>query len=430
MPRCFLNSVKPIQFRFLEEYGNNFIENDFKQGRIPKLVPKKQKTLLKSNETVYHDKVPISTRFYLQLLKRSQFLQTFIENENYDYASESEKAINSPETKKNNCQAKKDIDKSFSYNLRSTESKGERKIFTERTRAQRKSKTSITTIDAENLPNDNKIIEVKKRLKKEPLAPIIEEIKHREFLKCTNRGGTEIDKIAEKLKNLVKTNSDERLNKELLYCKESFDETSLEPGFEETAEVDLKDKGTVEDRSHPKLVDWTERRVRPSHICSYCGKGFDRPWVLKGHLRLHTGERPFPCPHPSCGRTFSDRSNLRAHQRTRGHHSWQWRCSECGKAFSQRRYLERHRDDACRKYKMHSRNSTKYNQAHATKSEINDLSDVTIPVPLYGMICHNRSNQPKCSPDEFTKDVGERGLNHGCDEPIDLSIGKRNDCSD
>ncbi|XP_068625223.1 uncharacterized protein [Battus philenor] len=418
MPKCFLNSVKPLQFRFTYDYGNNCVETETKPGRVPKLLFKKHKTLLKTNETIYHDKVPISTRFYLQLLKRSQFLDTFIETENYDYASESEKAINSPETKKNGFQCKRELDKS-SYNLRSTESKTERKIFSERTRAQRKIKsTSNANGLIQNSLNEAKPSETKRRrLKKEPLAPIIEEIKHREFLKCTNRGGTEIDKIAEKLKNLVKTTADEKLNKELLYCKESFDENNLEPvvNLAEDAEDEaLKDKGK----------NWADRRIRPSHVCPYCGKGFDRPWVLKGHLRLHTGERPFPCPSPTCGRTFSDRSNLRAHQRTRGHHSWQWRCVECGKAFSQRRYLERHRDDACRKYKMHSRNS-KHNEAHKPKTELNEMLSVNIPVPLYGMICHNRSTQPRCSPDEFVKDIGDRGADPACDQPIDLSIGKR-----
>ncbi|XP_003704662.1 uncharacterized protein LOC100877101 [Megachile rotundata] len=95
------------------------------------------------------------------------------------------------------------------------------------------------------------------------------------------------------------------------------------------------------------------KRNKTMHYCPYCRKSFDRPWVLKGHLRLHTGERPFSCP--VCHKSFADRSNLRAHQRTRNHHQWQWRCGECFKAFSQRRYLERHCPEACRKYRISQR---------------------------------------------------------------------------
>lgn len=49
----------------------------------------------------------------------------------------------------------------------------------------------------------------------------------------------------------------------------------------------------------------TWKRNKALHFCPYCRKSFDRPWVLKGHLRLHTGERPFECP--VCHKSFADR---------------------------------------------------------------------------------------------------------------------------
>ena len=58
-----------------------------------------------------------------------------------------------------------------------------------------------------------------------------------------------------------------------------------------------------------------------SHICYWkdCprnGLSFKAKYKLINHIRVHTGEKPFACPFPGCGKLFARSENLKIHKRT------------------------------------------------------------------------------------------------------------------
>ncbi|XP_078522584.1 zinc finger protein ZIC 4-like isoform X1 [Lissotriton helveticus] len=60
---------------------------------------------------------------------------------------------------------------------------------------------------------------------------------------------------------------------------------------------------------------------QPNHVCFWeeCpreGKPFKAKYKLVNHIRVHTGEKPFPCPFPTCGKVFARSENLKIHKRT------------------------------------------------------------------------------------------------------------------
>ncbi|CDH58198.1 predicted protein [Lichtheimia corymbifera JMRC:FSU:9682] len=93
----------------------------------------------------------------------------------------------------------------------------------------------------------------------------------------------------------------------------------------------------AKDMMHPKQIEEEQQQQRlrssspssptstshPSaaerYKCPHCHKGFSRPSSLRIHIYSHTGEKPFDCPEPGCGRRFSVQSNMRRHLKIHQH---------------------------------------------------------------------------------------------------------------
>ncbi len=52
-----------------------------------------------------------------------------------------------------------------------------------------------------------------------------------------------------------------------------------------------------------------------NHKCPYCNKGFSLAQYLREHIHIHTGEKPFVCPFPGCGKQFRQAGKLSIHRK-------------------------------------------------------------------------------------------------------------------
>lgn len=92
----------------------------------------------------------------------------------------------------------------------------------------------------------------------------------------------------------------------------------------------------------------SRRKNEAIHICPIpgCGSTFTRKFNLNGHIRSHTGARPYECREPGCGKSFARSFDLSRHEKLHAGikpHN----CESCGKSFARADALSRHlRNDA------------------------------------------------------------------------------------
>ncbi|XP_028981031.2 zinc finger protein 493 isoform X2 [Esox lucius] len=108
----------------------------------------------------------------------------------------------------------------------------------------------------------------------------------------------------------------------------------------------------------PKCSSTTKRPYRKSflrqkHMCRICGK-YVSAGVFEYHMRIHSDERPFACPHPQCGMKFIHSGGLRAHLRSfckvrtvdaveLDSFNIRFECDKCDKTFTIQSKLRKHK---------------------------------------------------------------------------------------
>lgn len=94
-------------------------------------------------------------------------------------------------------------------------------------------------------------------------------------------------------------------------------------------------------RRYHKQTATTKSGQPKKFCCEICGTRMSLLQNLRVHMRIHSGERPFPCLYEGCDRRFSGSSERKIHMRA---HSGEkpFKCEQCPMAFHNKNHFNMH----------------------------------------------------------------------------------------
>merc|ERR1712093_322998 len=139
----------------------------------------------------------------------------------------------------------------------------------------------------------------------------------------------------------------------------------VEANQSSSAPVSPKTKGKKQPKEKKYACNWEN-----------CTKAFYRADELKRHTRVHTKEKPFPCPH--CDRHFARSDHVRTHVRI---HTGEkpYKCKYCPKSFARS-------DERLRHHKVHEKRTKKEQDAKNNQRKMEVMG--------YQNVCQSRASTP------------------------------------